>query len=60
MSSSKNIHLERDFLRPRTPYPSPLTHCIRVKVYLFTQGRGGGTRLEGQQFTKLARKYQHD
>ncbi len=34
----------------------------RTAVYLFTQGRGGGVeperRLEGQQFTKLGRKYQ--
>jgi hypothetical protein len=33
-------------------------------IYLFAQGRGGGAidpdrRLEGQQFTKLDRKYQH-
>jgi hypothetical protein len=51
-------------LRPRTPYP--LTHCTLYvyTVYLFTQGRGGRVeperRLEGQQFTKLGRKYQYD
>ncbi len=51
-------------LRPRTPYPPSLTHCIRVYSILtvFTQGRGGivepEKRLEGQQFTKLGRKYQ--
>jgi hypothetical protein len=48
------------------PRTSPLICCIRVSVYLFTQGKGGGGRLEpkrrgeGQQFTKLGRKYQHD
>jgi hypothetical protein len=51
-------------LRPRTPYP-PALHTVYVyTVYLFTQGRGGRVeperRLEGQQFTKLGRKYQHD
>ncbi len=48
---------------------SKKTHCItRVQytVYLFTQERGKGwrdepeRRLEGQQFTKIGEKYQHD
>ncbi len=50
---------------PITPPPTPL-HTVHVyTVYLFTQGRGGGgrveskRRLEGQKFTKLGRKYQH-
>jgi hypothetical protein len=50
------------------PPPPPHTHCIRVYCifYLFTQGSGGRgrvepeRRLDGQQFTKLGRKYQHD
>ncbi len=55
-------------LRPRTPYP-PLHNVYLYTVYLFTQGRGEGggegvivepeRRLEGQEFTKLGRKYQH-
>ncbi len=54
-------------LRPRIPYPLPFTHCsvYVYTVYLFRQGKGGGRvelerRLEGQQFTKLGRKYQQD
>jgi hypothetical protein len=51
-------------LRPRSPYP-PLNSIYVYSVYLFTQGRGEGgvepeRRLEGQQFTKIGRKYQHD
>ena len=46
---------------PTTP-SQPHTVCIYCTL---TQGRGGGRvepqrRLEGQQFTKLGRKYQHD
>jgi hypothetical protein len=47
--------------------PIALTHCIRVYSILFHTGKGGGVgkseperRLEGQQFTKLGRKGQHD
>ncbi len=53
-------------LRLRTPPPQPLRKVYVYTVYLFTQGRGPeGTveperRLEGQQFTKLGQKYQHD
>jgi hypothetical protein len=48
-------------LRPRTPYP-PYTLCIRVYSIRFHTGKEGGEvgpgrRLEGQQFTKLGRKY---
>jgi hypothetical protein len=52
-------------LRPRTPYPPPV-HTVKVyTVYFFAQERGGGRteperRREGQQFTKLGQKYQHD
>ncbi len=52
---------------PRQPHTSPpLTHCIRVYSILIHTGKGGRgesqpeRRLEGQQFTKLGRKYQHD
>jgi hypothetical protein len=53
----------------QNPIPPPLTYCITVyvcTVYLVTQGRGEGDRvepgrrLEGQQFTKLGQKYQRD
>jgi hypothetical protein len=51
---------------PHTP-PPPYTHCIRVYSILIHTGKGreGGRaeserRLEGEQFTKLGRKYQHD
>jgi hypothetical protein len=43
-----------------------LTHCKRVYSILIHTGNGGEgrvqpeRRLEGQQFTKLSRKYQHD
>jgi hypothetical protein len=45
--------------------PSPLHTVYMYTVNLFTQGRGGGRveperRLEGQQFTKVGQKYQHD
>jgi hypothetical protein len=54
-------------LRPRTPQPPPppLYTVYVFTVYLFTQGRGKGRvelerMFEGQQFTKLDQKYQHD
>jgi hypothetical protein len=47
-----------------SPYPLPLTHCIRVSCILNHTGKGERTEpermLEEQQFTKLDRKYQHD
>jgi hypothetical protein len=52
-------------LRPRPPYPKPLHTEYVYTVYLFAQERGEGgrvepeRRLEGQQCTKLDRKYQH-
>jgi hypothetical protein len=51
MSSSKKFTckwtLRQVFfcLRPRTPYPPPLTCCIRV----FTQGRGKGGQLNQRE-----------
>ncbi len=53
-------------LRPGTPYPTPLAHCIRVFSILIYTGKGDRGRVEserrgeGQQFTKLGRKYQQD
>jgi hypothetical protein len=48
---------------PWTPYP-PLHNVYVYTVYLFLQGRGGRVeperRFEGQQFTKMGRKYHHD
>jgi hypothetical protein len=50
------------FLRPRTP-SAPLTRCTCIQ-YTYSHREGGRIelerRLEGQQFTKLGRKYQHD
>jgi hypothetical protein len=72
MSSSKEltckVTLRQVFicLRPRTPGHPPLTHCIRVHSIHIHTGRGEGgrvepvRRLQGQQFTKLGWKYQHD
>jgi hypothetical protein len=43
--------------------PPPLTHCIRAYSILINTekgGRGRVERLEGQQFTRLGRTYQHD
>ncbi len=47
MSSSKKIDLKRTLrqvficLRPRTPYPPPLTPCKRVYSILIQTGKGG-------------------
>jgi hypothetical protein len=70
MSSYKKIDLKSDFAagvyRSEAPYPPPppLTHGTRVYCILIQTGKGGRDkperRLEGQQFTKLGRKYQHD
>ncbi len=73
MSSSQKIYLYRDFVagvdmsKAQNPIHPPRSVYVYV-VYLFTQRRGGRRgrvdperRLEGQQFTKLGRKYQqHD
>jgi hypothetical protein len=34
------------YLRPRTPYTPPLTHCIRVYSLLINMGKGEGWRVE--------------
>jgi hypothetical protein len=61
MDFAAGVHLSE----ARNPIPPPLTHCIRVNSILIHTGKGGGRvepdrKLEGQQFTKLGRKYQHD
>ncbi len=72
MSASKTIVMERDFAagvylsEAQSPIPlRPYTMYTGIQVYLFTLGRGGGRveperRLEGQQFTYLGRKCQHN
>ncbi len=49
--------------RPKTPHPPPL-HTVYVYTVTYSHREGGRVeperRLEGQQFTKLGRKYQHD
>jgi hypothetical protein len=64
MSSSKRIDLQGDLAadvylsEAQNAIPLPYTVYVYT-VYLFTQGRGGGgriepeRRLEGRQFTKL-------
>ncbi len=48
----------------KNPYQAPPPPVYVYTVYLFTQGRGEGggvepeRRIDGQQFTKLGRKYQ--
>jgi hypothetical protein len=76
MSSPKNIDLYRDFAagvnvsesQPERHISSPLHNiydtCIQY-TNLHKEVGGGGIveperRLEGLQFTKLGRKYQHD
>ena len=72
MSSSQKIDLQRDFAagvylsEAQNPMTPPPTQCIRVNSILIHTGRGLGGRVEperrfeGQQFTTLGRKYQHD
>jgi hypothetical protein len=47
----------------KTPHPPP-SHTLSVYTVLFDSGMGERIeperRLEGQQFTKLGLKYQHD
>jgi hypothetical protein len=46
------------------PHLLPATHCLYIMYFDTGKGEEGGVeperRLEGQQFTKLGRKYQHD
>ncbi len=69
MSSSKEIDLQMDFAagvylsETQSPIP-PLTHSMCIQ-YTYSHCEGGWRveperRLEGQQFTKLGGKYQHD
>ncbi len=70
MLSSKKIDMEfaaGDYLsEAQNPIPPPLHSVYANTVLLFTQGGGEEgrvepeRRLEGQQVTKLGRKYQHD
>jgi hypothetical protein len=71
MSSSKKITCKGTLRAAAGVYlseaqnpPPPLQTVYVDTVYVFTQGRGEGVeperRLEGQQFTKLGQKYQHD
>jgi hypothetical protein len=65
MDFAAGVYLSEAPSPPMTPY-SPLTHCIRVYCILIHTAKGGGgefkteRRLEGQQFTKPGRKYEHD
>jgi hypothetical protein len=55
-------------LRPRTQYPSLHSDTLFTNIqYTYSHREGGGgwrgepvRRLEGQKFTTLGRKYQHD
>jgi hypothetical protein len=70
MSSSTKIDPLRDnaagvyMSEVQNPTPPSLTNCIRVYSILIHSGKGRRVEpermLEGQQFTKLVRKYQHD
>jgi hypothetical protein len=70
MSSSKKISMVFAagvyLSESQNPLPPPFHSVYANTVLLFTQGRGEEgrvepeRRLEGQQFTKLGRKYQHD
>jgi hypothetical protein len=55
--------LRQVFISLRPP-PLPFTHYVRVYRILIHTGKGGEVeperRLEGQQVTKLGRKYRHD
>jgi hypothetical protein len=47
------------------PYPPPPLYTVYVYYHTMKEGWGGGRveaekRLEGQQFSKLGRKYQHN
>ena len=71
MSSSKKIDVLRDFAagvylsEAQNPKPTPL-HTVYTCIQYTYSHREGGEKLEpersleGQQFTKLGRKYQHD
>ncbi len=63
----KSVKLLQSMVSNRTQHPHPLPDTLSVYILYFDtgKGRGGGRveperRLEGQQFTKLGRKYQHD
>jgi hypothetical protein len=70
-STTNYLHFAAGVYLSDTPPPSRYT--LYTYMYLFTQGREGERnshregrgreperRLEGQQFTELGRKYQHD
>ncbi len=51
MSPSKKGTLRQVFicLRLRTPFPPPLTHCLRVNSILIHTGKKGGGRVEPER-----------
>ncbi len=55
--------LLQNMVSNRTQHPPPPSQSHTVILY-FDTGKGGGVeperRLEGQQFSKLGQKYQHD
>ncbi len=62
---SVKLLLNMVFNSARHPRPLPATHCLYICTVLWHREGGGGRveperRLEGHQFTKLGRKYQHD
>jgi hypothetical protein len=68
MSSTKKINLLRDFAagvylsRAQNPLDAVYVYTVPIPTYSHREGGRfeSERRLEGQQFTKLGRKYQYD